>query len=578
MKKLPVLLFLIGVVGGVWAEEPVYFADENLKLAVEQALGITDPTPSDMLGLTYLRATGKGIVNLGGLEYATNLRDLYLDYNQISDISNLSTITSLVVLFISNNEIIDISPLSELTNLSQLLLSGNYISDVSALSGMTRLDYLYLHSNQISDISALSGLTNLKELYLNSNQISDISALSGLTKLKALWLSFNQISDISALSAMTDLKYLIMGKNQISDISALAEKASLESVEMSHNQISDISPLSGSIRLWSLITEHNQIRDISALSELGNLWQLSTGYNRISDVSALSALTKLTYLFLEHNNVSSITALSELENLKYLKIEYNDISDISALSSLRNLSGLWLQSNPLDCLAYNVYIPMIRVNNPGIYISYVPVPPECQNRPPVADAGKDQRLPVLFEVSLDGSGSYDPDEDYPLMYSWQIVEKPEGSTAELSNPDVVSPSLVPDIMGEHVIELVVTDSRGLESEPNYVVITAIAIEQAADEKLAETIEQIGELDPNDFINPNSANALINKLEATLAMLDEGFYQDALDKLRNDILKKTDGCAGAGQPDKNDWILTCEDQEKVYPWVLRAIELLEKLLE
>jgi hypothetical protein len=61
------------------------------------------------------------------------------------------------------------------------------------------------------------------------------------------------------------------------------------------------------------------------------------------------------------------------------------------------------------------------------------------------------------------------------------------------------------------------------------------------------------------------------------MIDEGLYQDALNKLKNDILQKTDGCAETGQPDKNDWILTCEDQEKVYPLVLRAIELLERLL-
>ena len=73
-------------------------------------------------------------------------------------------------------------------------------------------------------------------------------------------------------------------------------------------------------------------------------------------------------------------------------------------------------------------------------------------------------------------------------------------------------------------------------------------------------------------------ALINKIEAALAQLDEGLYQNLLDKLKNDILKKTDGCANTGQPDKNDWILTCEDQQKVYPLVLRAIELLERLIQ
>jgi len=62
------------------------------------------------------------------------------------------------------------------------------------------------------------------------------------------------------------------------------------------------------------------------------------------------------------------------------------------------------------------------------------------------------------------------------------------------------------------------------------------------------------------------------------MIDEGDWEQARDKLRDDILKKTDGCANTRQPDKDDWILTCEDQAKVYPLVKSAIELLERLLQ
>ncbi len=36
-------------------EPPVEFADPNLRAAVEEALGVSDPTPGDMLGLTELR-------------------------------------------------------------------------------------------------------------------------------------------------------------------------------------------------------------------------------------------------------------------------------------------------------------------------------------------------------------------------------------------------------------------------------------------------------------------------------------------------------------------------------------------
>ena len=178
MKKLLILcvillaiVWLLALSQAVKAEDPVYFADANLKAAVESALGISNPTPTDMLLLTSLSAGSCDVIDLTGIEYATNLTRLYLSYNEISDIT--------------------------------------------ALSGLTNLTELYLYYNQISDISALSGLINLTQLWLLQNQISDISALSGLINLSWLILGNNQISDISALSEMTNLSWLVMGGNPL---------------------------------------------------------------------------------------------------------------------------------------------------------------------------------------------------------------------------------------------------------------------------------------------------------------------------------------------------------------------------
>jgi hypothetical protein len=105
-----------------------------------------------------------------------------------------------------------------------------------------------------------------------------------------------------------------------------------------------------------------------------------------------------------------------------------------------------------------------------------------------------------------------------------------------------------------------------------------ADEPTPEEVLERAAETIANLDPDCLHNKNAGNALINKIEAALSMIDEGLYQDALDKLKNDIFQKTNGCAETGQPDKNDWITSCEGQKKVYPLVLRAIELLERLIQ
>ena len=37
-------------------------------------------------------------------------------------------------------------------------------------------------------------------------------------------------------------------------------------------------------------------------------------------------------------------------------------------------------------------------------------------------------------------------------------------------------------------------------------------------------------------------------------------------------------ANDGEPDKNDWIETCDEQEQIYPLVIETIEYVESLME
>jgi len=174
MMKGAVWLFIASVLvtADLAVAKPVYFADPNLQAAVEAQLGISDPNAEDMLALTYLDAQTSAIFELTGLEYASNLTDLYLFDNQISDISALSALTNLEILWLGVNQINDISALSQLANLQTLDLAGNQISDISPLKQLTNLMSLYLPDNQISEISPLSSLTNLDVLLLTTNPLN----------------------------------------------------------------------------------------------------------------------------------------------------------------------------------------------------------------------------------------------------------------------------------------------------------------------------------------------------------------------------------------------------------------------
>jgi serine/threonine protein kinase len=130
--------------------ESILFADAQLQVAVESALGIVAPRPVDMLNLVKLQAGELGITNLSGLEYAKNLEWLELH----------------------NNKICDLTPLAGLTKLSFLALNDNRISDISVLSGMKDLVWLWLYDSQITDVSPLLAQRKLQRLDLHGTPLN----------------------------------------------------------------------------------------------------------------------------------------------------------------------------------------------------------------------------------------------------------------------------------------------------------------------------------------------------------------------------------------------------------------------
>lgn len=103
--------------------------------------------------------------------------------------------------------------------------------------------------------------------------------------------------------------------------------------------------------------------------------------------------------------------------------------------------------------------------------------PEDLNLAPVASAGADVSGSGTARITLDGSGSFDPDGD-PIVYHWSFDFVPAasglaGSTGAFlnNNTDAASgTSFLPDASGVYVVELVVEDSTGKTSPPDYVVV------------------------------------------------------------------------------------------------------------
>jgi len=74
-------------------------------------------------------------------------------------------------------------------------------------------------------------------------------------------------------------------------------------------------------------------------------------------------------------------------------------------------------------------------------------------------------------VSLDGSGSYDPDLYVLKSYTWKLLAKPTGATATLTTNGSAA-AISPDLVGQYVVSLFVTDVNDGNSDSYTVTITA----------------------------------------------------------------------------------------------------------
>jgi hypothetical protein len=92
------------------------------------------------------------------------------------------------------------------------------------------------------------------------------------------------------------------------------------------------------------------------------------------------------------------------------------------------------------------------------------------NVAPVADAGEDQVVETGSTVTLDGSGSFDEDEDVELSFDWVFETLPAGSGASLSDSSSSAPTFTADVSGTYEASLVVNDGVSESDEDRVEVI------------------------------------------------------------------------------------------------------------
>ncbi|WP_442600976.1 stalk domain-containing protein [Paenibacillus sp. KN14-4R] len=138
------------------AEKAPLIIDKQLEKVIRKQ--IYKPTgtlvKADMLKLKVLQVPqNQSVLSLEGLQYATNLRALIIEGNQITSLD----------------------PIAKLTKLNSVVLDHNNIIDISPLQGLTNLQYVWIDHNQIKDLTPLTSLKQLAEVSVAGNPLHDAS-------------------------------------------------------------------------------------------------------------------------------------------------------------------------------------------------------------------------------------------------------------------------------------------------------------------------------------------------------------------------------------------------------------------
>lgn len=177
----------------------IYLKDTGIKSIKE----IENLTNLSVLDLSYNELTSiDGIANL------KELTNIDLSGNKITDFSNISLLKNnyseeeypYISLTVESGEISDISIFNDISNIAELYLANNNITDLSNFNNNS-VCLLDLSGNiGLTNIIQLKNMEDLNVLYLENCDLNDLSEIAELKNIDILDLSGNDIKNIEKLN------------------------------------------------------------------------------------------------------------------------------------------------------------------------------------------------------------------------------------------------------------------------------------------------------------------------------------------------------------------------------------------
>ena len=125
----------------------------------------------EMPNLTKLKASNCMIDDFSGLINCLSLKELYISYNNITELNKMPKMSKLRVLDLRYNKLTSFDSFPELPALWFLIMSNNQLSSLNGINKFSRLQKLEINDNKIQSFAELKELDNLITVIVSNNPL-----------------------------------------------------------------------------------------------------------------------------------------------------------------------------------------------------------------------------------------------------------------------------------------------------------------------------------------------------------------------------------------------------------------------
>jgi hypothetical protein len=470
--------------------ENLTFVGGNVKIG-DDPFAIGDPRAGNpalvsltgLSGLTVLDGSltiknNAALMSLTGLE---NLVSIGLQFT-IDDNASLDSMLALESLafvdgHLSITENPSLTSLAGLENLSSvgaandgsLVIRANPgLASLTGLAALTTVagGFEIRDTETLVSLAGLENLTSVDGLFLGLNDaLVSLAGLDNLTDIRSLGVGGNQaLTSLAGAESVASLGNLVVRANHaLPSLAGLENLASLSSLTVEVNDtlasleaLENITSLNGNL-IINVNPALVSLAGLENITSVGSVLQIF-GNDGLVSLAGLDSLTSVgTGLLVSFN--PALQSLAGLENLVFVRDLLGVFFNDALVDCACGVAGL-ISGSPAAFTGVAGQVDIFNnepgglCTSPSVVLAVPPSSCTTSNAPPDADAAADQMLECTgsqgTQITLDGSGSFDPDGD-TLTYSWAI----DGEEIAIG----VSPTVSLE-SGMHTVVLTVDDGNG----------------------------------------------------------------------------------------------------------------------